>query len=58
MKISRERKILKYFCPYVIWQTKSLDQMTDQDCIDCIRYVQQQTGTYYVDPMYYCEGNY
>ena len=56
--MSRERRILKYFCPYVIWQTKSLDHMTDQDCIDCIRYVQQQTGTYYVDPMYYCEGNY
>lgn len=55
--MSRERRILDYFVPYVVWQNKTLDKMTDQDCIDCIKFIQYNTGTYYVDPMGVYYGN-
>jgi len=30
-----------------IWQNKSLDQLTDEECIKCLKYIQSVTGTYY-----------
>ena len=55
--MSRERRIQEYFTPDVIWQNKNLKQMTDQDCIECLSFIQRRTGTYYVDPMYTYMGN-
>lgn len=32
----------------VAWDGKTLDQMTDDECYECLRWVQQKTGVYYV----------
>lgn len=56
--MSRERRILEYYSPNVIWQNKKLKQMTDVECTACLQYVQQHTGTLYIDPWYsYRAGN-
>ena len=49
--MTRERRILKAHAPAIIWKMKSLKEMTDQDCIDCLRYIRETTGIIYVDPM-------
>lgn len=31
-----------------VWQNKSLDQLTDQECEECLKAIQGSTGIYYV----------
>lgn len=48
---TRERRILKAHAPLVTWKMKSLKEMTDQDCIDCLNYLRETTGIIYVESM-------
>lgn len=34
--------------PFVIWMGKTLDEMTDDECYECLRTVQETTGVYYI----------
>jgi hypothetical protein len=49
--VTRERRILKFHSPAIIWKGKSLKEMTDEDCIDCLRFIRDTVGLIYVDPM-------
>lgn len=49
--MTRERRILKTRAPMVIWKNKTLKEMTDQDCIDCLNYLRETVGLIYVEPM-------
>ena len=49
--MNRARRILKAQAPLVVWKMKTLKEMTDQDCIDCLNYLRETAGLIYVDPM-------
>ena len=42
----RARRILKN--RLVSWHGKTINQMTDEECYECLRFVQKRTGVYYV----------
>lgn len=48
---TRERRILKAHAPMITWKMKTLKEMTDQECIDCLNYLRKTTGIIYVEPM-------
>lgn len=31
-----------------MWRGKTMDELTDQECLDCLKYIQETTGTYYI----------
>lgn len=31
-----------------MWRGKTLDEMTDDECYECLRFVQEKTGVYYI----------
>jgi hypothetical protein len=33
----------------VKWKGKTLDQMTDEECYDCLTFIQRTTGVYYIN---------
>jgi hypothetical protein len=32
----------------ISWRGKTLEQLTDEECYECLRFVQERTGVYYV----------
>ena len=45
--ISKERAILRK-TGLRFFENRSLNEMTDDDCIRCLKYLQKTTGVYYV----------
>lgn len=45
---SRERKIVESFSVPFFWQGKRADEMTDEDCKDCLQFLAKMTGTHYI----------
>jgi hypothetical protein len=45
-QVSKERWILAK-TNLINWRGKTLDEMSDQECIDCLRYIYNMTGTSY-----------
>jgi hypothetical protein len=47
MRTNRAREILKQ-TGLRVWQNKSLDQLTDQECEECLKEVERLTHTLYI----------
>ena len=46
MRSNRAREILNN-SGLRVWQNKSLAQLTDQECEECLKHLQKLTGVYY-----------
>ena len=45
--MNKARKILKE-TGLLYWKNKTLSQMTDEECEECLKFIQTNTRTYYV----------
>lgn len=45
------RRILKSHAPMTTWKMKTLKEMTDEECIECLNFLRETQGLIYVEKM-------